>query len=460
MQPAESQPLSDRRLALPAVPLILREHADASAAAVLALVGAPYLLLLKSPLRLAGDEIAYLSLGARMAGGFPDLPFPPGAIDYPRGYPAVLAALDRLGLGVPWAFVGLNLVLLAIGIAATYVLLRRVFRFGAAASTIVCSLTLLSRVIVWTAAGALTDVPFFALAMLCLLLLGLSRRAAPRRAWPAIAAATLLAAAALELRTIGVALLPAVLFGVASRPEAGAWWRKLRAKPTLAAAVAAVTAAVVIGAGVLAVSGTGYWAATKKGWRVDAGVGAVAGQAAHELKAEFRTVGELALNINHDRAPAGTWPLFVIVGLAAGTLVAFGVRARRRRLEAVDVYAASLAITLFLWPGNDARLWLPALPILLAYGALALRRYRSSIAVSAATLAFVVAFGTIGAFTLARSASISFAGSRFPEVWADTAPWTEPTYRLAFDPRATVDRREVRRRVLLLLRRYEPLAQH
>ncbi|MGZ8691579.1 MAG: hypothetical protein ACXWZT_02495 [Gaiellaceae bacterium] len=433
-------------------------HARVAVAASIGLVGAPYLLLLKSPLRLAGDEMAYLSIAARMAGGSPHLP-PPDGINYPRGYPGLIAGLDRIGLGVPWAFVGVNLIFLAIGIGASYVLLRAVFGFGRVGATLICCLLLLSRLFVWTAAVAVTDVPFFGLAMLCVLLLALSRRLPVAKAWLALGSAAVLAGISTQFRTIGLALLPPLLFACVRRPEIERILRRAGKKPLLAVGLASIMLAGLVGAAVLVIGGTGYASATKRGWHTNDGVGAVAGQAAHELQAELGSLGELALNVKRGRAPDALANLFPIVGVLVAGVVLVGVRARRRRLEVTEIFAGSIAITLLVWPGQDSRLWLPALPLLLAYGAIASGAYLPRLARATVVGACVLVFAAVGAFTLGRSVAVGLSGSQFPTVWAETARWTEPTYRVAFEPNASVDPRKVRRRVLLLLRRFEPRAK-
>jgi hypothetical protein len=469
MEPAETQSLttaparpgraSDRVLA-PSLQSRVERHAGVAAAVLIALVSAPYLLLLKSPLRLAGDEISYLSIGAHMAGGFPAFRAP-HEIQYPHGYPALIAGLDRAGLDFPWAFVGLNLIFLALGLAATYALLRLVFGFSPIWCAAVCCLVVLSRVFVWTAAVAVTDIPFFSLATACILLLALSRRTGRRRAWLAIAGGAVIAGAAIEFRTVGVALLPPLVFACAVRPEVASIFPALRGRRLLTSAVAIAALALLGLAVAVAVGGTGYASAMKDGWHVDDGAPAVARQAMHQLKVELWTIGELALNVRRQRAPEELFGAFVAAGVVTAAIVLLGVRARRRRLEVTEIYVASIAVTLFLWPGNDARLWLPAVPLLIAYSALAFRAYAHRLSLRAVAVGAALVFAVIGAFTLQRSVVIGFAGDRFPTVWAETTgSWALPTYRLAFDPNAQVDRRKVRRRMLLLLRRYEPRARH
>src|SRR5690242_17716637 len=65
-----------------------------------------FLLQVFSPLRLNNDAIVLLSMGESAAhgGGFSD-----GGLKavFPPGYPALLAALLRVGLAHPWVIVGL-----------------------------------------------------------------------------------------------------------------------------------------------------------------------------------------------------------------------------------------------------------------------------------------------------------------------------------------------------------------
>ena len=81
----------------------------------LAIVVLLYALQAFGPLRLANDGIVYLSLATSALDGH-GFTFHGAPERYPLGYPALLFLLAKTGLGKPWAFVGLNVLLLMVGI--------------------------------------------------------------------------------------------------------------------------------------------------------------------------------------------------------------------------------------------------------------------------------------------------------------------------------------------------------
>src|SRR5205085_8050128 len=154
----------------------------------------PYLIALCSPVRLAPDSIVYLA----RAHGIPD---PPGFPDYPPGYPALLKGLGHVGLDTPAGLVGLNLVLLAVGLVAAYYLCRRELGLGAMTSACLCLATLLSHTTSFHAPTPMSDVPFFGVAMVCLLALSFASHRSGWRRWALLALGALLAAARVSIRT-------------------------------------------------------------------------------------------------------------------------------------------------------------------------------------------------------------------------------------------------------------------
>src|SRR5438270_4675252 len=181
-------------------------------AALFVAAAVPYLIALWSPLRLAPDSIIYLG----RAHGLPD---PPGFPDYPPGYPALLKGLGQVGLDTPAGLVGLNLVLLAVGLVAAYYLCRRELGLGAMTSACLCLATLLSHTTSFYAPTPMSDVPFFGVAMICLLALSFASRRSGWQRWAFLALGALLAAAGLSIRTAGVALMAPVLFVAFGQPS-------------------------------------------------------------------------------------------------------------------------------------------------------------------------------------------------------------------------------------------------
>lgn len=422
--------------------------------AVTAIVGTPYLVLLWSPLRLAGDEIAYLSIAASIADG---VPVPSGSIHYPRGYPLMLAAFDRAGLGIPWVFVALNLAFLAVGLAAAYVVLRRDFRFGALLATLVCCLVLLSRTVSSTASAAVTDVPFFGVAMMTLALLPRVRIGEARAAWLRIGGACVLAGCAVTMRTIGIALLPTIAFAVARQSVRGEiLLRRLR---TPAGAVAGALAAAAIGAAAFILAQrAGYLHAASSGWDTARGVRGIAAALLPHIRDELAQVGELAANVSRRRIPGPVESLYPLLGAVAMAAVLVGAWSRRRAFAVPDVFALAAGAVVFVWPGYDARLLLPTLPLLLGYALLALAHAPFRRTAALVATAAVAVFVASGIATMVYTDRLALARSNFPEEWGKTVPRYEATYRLAFRPGSRVATGDVDAAVLRLLRRYEPRA--
>ena len=209
----------------------------------------------------------------------------------PHGYPHLLALLDRAGVGVPWAFVALNLLFLAVGLTSVYLLLRSSFAFDRATTLLACGGTLLVHDVIGDAAIPLSDVTFFGLAMLCLLLLERSTQMRGLAATSMILGAAALAAAAFAIRTIGIALWPAVIFVVLSRPGIAQRLRDSTRGQRITAASAAAAIALAVGAvSVIGIMHSGYLRIFDT---QEASSGSVFGQA----KAKLRVVGELATNI-------------------------------------------------------------------------------------------------------------------------------------------------------------------
>src|ERR1035438_5356150 len=142
---------------------------------VLLLLAICFVLQVFSPLRLCFDAVVLLSMGESAAhgGGF----FDSGQKTVlPPGYPALLAVLVRVGLAHSWAIIGLNVVFLSVGLFAAHSLLIREFFEDEAVALMICSLFLLSFVVIKYFTIPLTDVPFFCCATCCLAVVSQTRR--------------------------------------------------------------------------------------------------------------------------------------------------------------------------------------------------------------------------------------------------------------------------------------------
>ncbi len=192
-----------------------------AAGLALLLVSLAYLAQIASPLRLVGDGVDYLLQASSAADGHGFRVHGEQSMR-PPGYPALIFLLVKGGIGKSWAIVALNCLLLGIGCWASYFVLRSSFAFEDGPAQVLCLLTLLSFVMVKHITYPLSDVCFFGASMPCLqLLLRAEADTGPGRYWRLAVAAPLLVFC-IEVRTIGIALIPAFAWAMVG----GAPWAR------------------------------------------------------------------------------------------------------------------------------------------------------------------------------------------------------------------------------------------
>jgi hypothetical protein len=362
----------------------------------------------------------------------------------------LLAFLDRAGFGVPWAFVALNLLFLTVGLTSVYLLLRSSFAFDRAMSLLACGATLLVHDIIADAAIALSDVTFFGLAMLCLLILERSTHLRALGATPMIIGAAAMAAAAFAIRSIGIALWPALIFAVLSRSEVAHRLRQITRDHRIVAASAAGTVALAAGAvAVVGIIQSGYL-------RIFDALAPYDNMIA-QAKAKLTVLGELATNTaaSSPHVPEAAHSLYYVAGALLIALIIVG-SSHRHRLGLLEVYTASTVLVLLVFPGNSSRLWIPIVPMLIAYVIIATRAIRPRLVRIGLSIYFV-AFAAVGVAILTDSVRLSFSGPGFADRWTEV-PSLRAAYKVAFRQVAPGSVRAIDHDALRVLRYYEPRA--
>jgi hypothetical protein len=421
--------------------------------AVFAAVIVPYLLAIGGPLRLQPDSVVYLAVAR-------SLPLPQGHQEYPFGYPAFLRALDDVGLGSAWGLVAVNLVLLAVALAVVYRLCRDPLGLSPIKSALVCLAILLSHTVSDYSPSPLSELPYFTVAMICLLALSRAERRTGRSRVTLLVVATLLMAAAVSIRTQGLALLPPVLFVAIGASNLETGWRLVREHRAIALATTPLLVVGLIAATVLVIRTTPYAHHLAYVWRDIHGVGQFLARLGDEVRTKLMSVGELAGQTNccQKLAPAFA-PLLEVAGVLVLALVVLGWRVRPR-LGAIEVFVLSTAFVVLVYAGAEPRFWLASLPFMLVYVLSAGEWLARVLVAKVALVGFLVFFGLAGAGWLADSVIASTAERRFPEVWAASqVPNLAATYRVAFGEARPGDRMKVSSAALKELRRSEPLAR-
>ncbi len=363
-----------------------------------------YLIQLASPLRLNTDAASFLALTASALDG-KGFVIDGKPTHFPLGYPLLLAALERSGLACSASIIGLNLAMLAVGCLATAYVLRRTFPLGGGSIALFVILTLSCWVFVKHATLPLSDLPYFGFAMACLAVLRWSIDQTPRWRVFGLGSAIVFLIAAIGVRTVGIALLPA--FALACLPvyelrDLRGWLRRNPSKSgVLLALFLAVAAAVSV-----AVTRSRYFHEWTRDW---VGWGELA-------RFRLEDWGELVINTSIAKLPAPLRPIVPVLGAAGAALVSWGA-ARRARFDLVAAYTLSYSAILLVWPYRDARFWVPVFPFLAAYAWLACTRVADRPLWRRAGQAYVAAFCLLGGIALLYSTRISLSGDRFGEVY-------------------------------------------
>ena len=266
-------------------------------------------------------------------------------------------------------------------------------------------MTVLSWVFVKHATLPLSDVPYFGLSMICLATLRWSIDQSLARRLIGLAVGMFLLIAAIAVRTVGIALIPA--FAVSCLPAVDwaklpFWFKRYPSRSVvLVAALLAATAA-----GCVAVTQSRYFSEMLTAW-----------SDWRELsRIRLEDWGELMINTSMAKLPRSLQVVVPWTGAFGAFLVCFGA-VRRARFGVVDAYALCYIAILLVWPFRDCRFWLPVFPILAAYSWLALDKVASVAWVRRTREIYITVFSLMGCAGLYYSSHISLSGERFPDLY-------------------------------------------
>ncbi|ODT99727.1 MAG: hypothetical protein ABS79_04165 [Planctomycetes bacterium SCN 63-9] len=390
--------------------------------ALLGLLAFGYAAQLFSPLRTNTDATCYLEMAASASDGA-GFVCCENAKHYPVGYPAILACLDRAGIACSSIIIGLNLIALTVGLIAAAYLLRESFGWTSQAILLAAIATLLNWVVIKHVTLPITDTLFFGLSLACLACLThASKLEYPEKLTSLMPGLALLLASIL-VRTVGITLIPAFLFAALNSStviQAGRAIGKNRI-----ALIGLAAGICLIGlAGVAVIARTNYFREMLEN-RVD-----VIALATLRLD----DWGELILNSSMAKLPRAMRSLSLIAGVLGASLLAFGF-ARRRRIQAIDIYLAAYLAILFAWPYRDARFWIPVLPLMLGHVAAGYQRLVSNPLHSRLLLpVYGAVYTLLGLVAIGYSTWLSFSGDRFGDRFAGGV--YAGSYREAFGHRS------------------------
>ena len=426
-----------------------RKRTQSFIAIAFVLVALAYIVQCATPLRLINDGIDYLMQASSALDGHGFL-FHGVRSMRPPGYPAMIFLLARLSLGTSWAIVALNCALLALGCCASYFVLLRSFEFSTSVSKLICLLTLLSYLMVRSVTYPLSDISYFGLSVPCLLLLLKAEAEPAARRWRFLLPLLALIVICIEVRTIGIVLLPAFLWaaigGMEGSPRMYPFLRRHRL-----ITISGVILLLIVVADVFFHSR--YMQFNLPIFLKRGIVRSITANIGYHT-AEW---GEMMINAPLSKLPAVLMLPVRFVGGFAIVLWLVGMWTRRRRIDSVLPYVIGGACIVFVYPWFDTRLWLPFVPFLMAYMLLGLRQMFSSRLLRPLLVAYCTCFVLLGIVALGFSTRQTFAGSRFADTYGDGN--FRATYKLALRGTQPVGDDKIDPDALYLLRRFEPRAK-
>jgi len=411
----------------------------------LAIVSLAYLAQIPTPLRLITDGIDYLLQASSAIDGHGFLSHGVHSMR-PPGYPALIFLLAKAGIATSWAIVALNCALLGIGCWASYFLLRHSFAFSREVAQLILLLTLLSFIVIRNAAYPLSDICFFGASTSYLLVL---MRAEPvsgsRRLWWLLFSLPLLVLC-IELRTIGIALIPALLWATIGGADGA-----MHIYPILRShrfTTFALLSAVLV-FGIVALFHSRYLQFNLPIFHARGFTRAIA------TNIEFHSTewGEMASNAPASKLPRMLGLPLRIFGALAIVVCAVGIWTRRSRPDSLMLYVLALASIVLAYPWADTRLWLPVLPFLMAYVLTGLRRLTPRETLRPLLVAYGFIFCVLGIAALVFSTRLTYAGARFPDIYGDGN--LRDAYRIALRGETVENNNPIHKDALYLLRRYE-----
>ena len=365
-----------------------------------------YVIQALSPMRVDNDSVVLLRAGVRMASGL--------SADFqssPLGYPAFIAVLDRLGIASYPVFVLVNCAFVLLAVVCTLHLVRdRLDRPGA---IWIVPLTLLAFPVIRYMPMPLPEVMFMGIGLAAVVAMdtALKRQEIPARiGW--LVVAVILTTIGITVRMMGFVLvipLFATCF-LALNPASG---RGVRTRLTgLQIAFLISTVIVIAVVSVLLVGSFERYASETalKYARLNP-LMALRGR----VLSTWWSLGSLVTNLPSWKFNRyDTW--FIFAGLL-GTLVALGAFRFRWPRTPAGIYLASSIAILIVWPYNSIRLWLPVVPLLIAYILTVDLRFTPGVKWRVFTRAYLVGFVVTGLATLAYTTRITFSGKNFPNVY-------------------------------------------
>ena len=378
-----------------------------------------YGLQLFTPIRLQYDSVTLLSVADSVAHGGSYL-FQGQPTVFPPGYPSIIAVFLRFGLSYTMILVALNLVFIVAGLFAAFRLFKNQWPFGKV-PTAICIFTAFSFIFIRHATIAATDLCFFGVSIWTLLVLrSISESHLGRALVLRIIASWVMAVAAISVRRVGLALVPALIWSLASHPEIKNYIRRcsIRGKTTAVVTIlflACITVFIVKTTSTIRDRHADSAMFNNERQIITCRLGELAQLA-------FNAVGYTDLDegrgyVASVKLPKGLDSILPGIGGLIVGIVLFGIS--KTKFTSTEVYVLSYLAIIFAWPYYDTRFWLPVIPFVIGYSVVTLKQVSGKRISRKLVYAYSYVFCGIGLWWLVASTSITFSGRNFPNVYLE-----------------------------------------
>lgn len=415
------------------------------------LVAAVYLLQVFSPLRLNHDAVRLLSMAvnAHETGSY----LVDGKVEqYPPGYPYLVKLLLDAGLGSTTWLNLMNLVWLGVGCWGWYWIGRRQAHLPAWLAGLAVLLPLLSWVCIKHAVIPLTDFPYLGISTLALLFAQRYWSTTDRLAWRDLTMALMLSVAAMQVRTIGIALLAAVGAAVLCHPLTVKQVPP-RLRPGRRILLATGIPLVLL---LLVAALTGWIRPSNSSSYLFSVLTFLKGEAEiSPWQVLLWRLTELTSVFANYPLPANRGLVIALPGLIVAAGLLYAARAGWNTFRPCLFYLGFYVGILALWPFTDPRFFLPVLPLISLLFVSTIGRF---IAESPARLglgaAYLGLYAMLGLAALGYSTRLSLSGENFARLYG--LPDAQATYAHAFGLSPAPDSPPPHASWLKLLQRFEP----
>ena len=226
------------------------------------------------------------------------------------------------------------------------------------------------------------------------------------------------------IRTIGIALWPAILFSLIGRLSV---YKKFSFISKGHNRILLTSLLLVLSLLIIMLANVKYVHEAYKAYRLICG--SILSGIIIVLRYRTEELGELAVNFPLTRISGNISWFLIIIGSIVFMCIIRGIWLRRKDYGVVDYFFITFMGLLLFWPYQDARFWLPIVPLGMCFIARGIGGIGKANFLKRAITVYLVMFVVLGLGVFAHTTRVSFSGSNYPNLLNNKLYYNE--YRIA-----------------------------